>query len=179
MPFISGSVDVAWISLALHYIVKPGMKAPEATAAVANIARVVGREGKDGIVAIRGTFADESEHLQNLCSLFGKDVIKASGQKCFPTLQEIVDAFGSFGFSVADKSIVEMGRAHTRQEYVDNCLARGGSALFRNMSDEDYARGAGKAEAWAAKAPDDGPVMTAHTLLVLKRSPIRTPRRPI
>ncbi|NUS72950.1 MAG: hypothetical protein HOQ05_06030 [Corynebacteriales bacterium] len=147
------------------------MSAPDAIGAVANIARVVGREGRSGIVAIRGTFADESEHLQNLCSLFGAETIKASARKCFPTFQETINAFAAHGFRVADKSVVEMGRAQTRREYVETCLDRGGSALFRNMPEADFARGVANADRWAAQAPGDGPIMTAHTLVILERPP--------
>lgn len=170
-----GTVDVTWISLAAHYILKPGATPKAHRDALAQIDRVVAPEG---IVAIRGNFADTVHKLKNLKTFFPE--IATVAPRVFPSQAETIAAFSSYGFKSINNTSLHVGRAHTRAEYVNRYVGspesdgpdnpvRQANALLRNISDVAYVSGLAEARKWAAAKPLEGPVMTTHDLLVFGR----------
>lgn len=169
------SVDVGYVSLAIHYFVNSSMRRAERRSSLADLARVV---KDDGVIAVRGSFADRAslKDLQ-MREHFPKWQIARTAKRNFPSFAQTAKALSAHGFELVENQLVSVGRAQTRAEYAEKCLDRGGSILLREMSDRGYKRGRMKAESWAKQDPEAGPIMTSHNVLVFKRTSEKSQRK--
>lgn len=151
IPLGDSTVDVAWLSTVIHHV-------PDMTAAAHELRRVL-RPG--ATVLIRSAFAGRHEAI----TLFRYFPEAVRVLDTYPSVADVEAAFAHAGFStVSLEQVPELTAPSLRDAAAG--LRREGHTLLQLITDDEYA--AGLARLHEAAETDNGPVVDALDLLVLR-----------
>lgn len=151
IPLDDNHVDAAWLSTVIHHV-------PDLTAAALELRRVV-RPG--GPVLIRSAFSGR-HHAITLFRYFHEAIRILD---TYPSVDEVETAFATAGFSLLSLEQVPQVTAPSLREIAAN-LRREAHTPLQLIDDSEYA--AGLARLHHASETEDGPVIDALDLLVLR-----------
>lgn len=155
LPLAAASLDLAFLSMVWHHVREPG-------AAVAELARVV-RGG--GAVFIRTPTVDGLDEFPFL-RCFPESL--ELDRRRLPSRAALEMLFDRGGFAVAAHRAVRQPLTDGPEEYRERVRARAFSSL-QQISDEAFARGLQRFEAWSASLPPGRPVDELLDVFVFRR----------
>jgi len=155
LPLAAATLDVAFLSMMWHHL-------QDARAAVAELARAV---RPAGAVFLRTPTVDLLEHFAFL-RFFPES--RALDERRMPSRAGLRALFVEGGFTEVAQRTVQQRMTDGPEEYRERVRARGFSSL-QQISDEAFARGLARFEAWSASLPAGEPVHEWVDVFVFRR----------
>lgn len=163
IPLADGSCAAAWLSTVVHHF-------PDLAAAAVELHRVL---PPGAPLLIREGFTGRTDGIPWL--RYFPEALPIT-QEFWPTVDDVVDVFGSAGFELETVHPVDQIAAPNLRVYADQLAVRADSTLIQ-LSDDAFAAGMARLERDAAAAPENEPVITTLDLAVLRRA--REPITPV
>jgi ubiquinone/menaquinone biosynthesis C-methylase UbiE len=155
LPVRTASLDVAFLSMMWHHV-------RDATAAVRELARTV-RSG--GAVFMRTPTVDLLDQFEFL-RFFPES--RALDARRMPSRAGLEALFAGDGFTITARRTIEQRMADGPEQYRERVRARAFSSL-QEITDDAFARGLAKFDAWAASLPLGQPMHEPVDVFVFRR----------